>query len=227
MKKALFLFLILAQAALFGKDLQQEIHKAEIGDFVVYGYKQQTTLLRIAGHNEQELIVEEVSAQDQKVDNWQAWLSKGAPGHSSWTISHISIKDGTINSIYSVDENSYISRPVTIQFLPTLLTSPLKPITTPKYIGAEPMAGEMDFRRPWVPKIVFEGKPVEAEVEAFCLSWPTDDSELSGKSLDLYIPKNEAITYLPYWIEMNAGLNKIKITVIDSGKKLISPITTP
>lgn len=227
-KKAMLLLFLLVQTALFAKDLQQEIRKAEVGDFVVYGYKQQITLLRIASNNGKELVVEEISIQNPEKKKWQEWLSSGAPGHSSWTISALSIEKGSIDFIYSVDEKAYISKPITFQFLPTLLTVSLQPIapTERKYIGAEPMAGEMDFRRLWLPKIIFEEKEIKAQIEVFRLFWPQDDSELSGKPLDLYIPSNEAITYLPYWIEISAGLTKIKIGVIDSGKKLISPVST-
>lgn len=228
-KKAIFLCFLALQTTLFAKDLQKEIHKAEIGDFVVYAYKQQVTLLRVAEINESELAVEEISIQDPEVKNWQQWLSNGAPNHSSWTISCIDSKKGTIHSIFNVDEKAYTSTPATFQFLPILLTSSLQPIALSerKYIGPEPMAGEMDFRSLWLPKIIFEGKERKPRIGAFRFVWPDDDSELSGKRLDIYIPEDEAITYLPYWIELNAGLNKIKISVIDSGKKLTSPVSVP
>jgi hypothetical protein len=224
-RNLLFFMVLLVQATLSAKDIDQEIKKASSGDFVIYAYKQQSTLLRIAGNNGKELVVEEISSPKPEIRKWQEWLNEGAPGHSSWTISRISLDNGTIKSVYNVDERAYITTPITFPFLPTLLTTPLTLIAASekKRIGAEPLPGEMDFRPLWLPKIIFEGKELKTAVEAFRLVWPRDESELSGKTLELYFPVSEAIIYLPYWIEMNAGLNKIKICVIDAGKGLSSP----
>lgn len=223
--KILLVIVLLMQATLSAKDLKQEIRKAESGDFVVYAYKQQLTLLRVASNDGKELVVEEISAPNPEIKKWQEWLSTGAPGHSSWTVSHIAIDNGAVKSVYNVDEKAYVTTPITFPFLPTLLTTPLSPIESSarKYIGAQPLAGEVDLRRLWFPKIIFEGQAIETPIEVYRLVWPRDDSELSGKSLDLYFPTTKAISYLPYWIEMSVISGKIKISAIDSGKGLTSP----
>jgi hypothetical protein len=111
--------------------------------------------------------------------------------------------------------------------LPTLFQlspQPIEPYDR-KYVGAQPLAGEIDLRRLWLPKIVFEAKQIFPAVNAYRVRWPEDTSELSDKSIDLYFASKPALTYLPYWIEVSATIGKAKISVLDSGKNLSSPIS--
>lgn len=219
--------LLLLPIQLVAFDLKEAIKSAETGDFIVYQYKNSLVLLRIREQKAPKLVVEEVSAPQTAVTaNWQEWLTKQAPGHTSWTISQINIDSGRVESIFSVDDRGYLNANPAFQFLPTLLKLTPEPIEphNRKYIGAEPLAGEKDMRHLWLPKIIFEGKQLNVPVNAYKVKWPDDESELSNKPIDVYYVQSGALTYLPYWIEVAGALGKAKISALDSGKKLSSPI---
>lgn len=227
MYKAFCLFLLLP-LQIFALDLKQEVAKAQTGDFIVYAYKQSLVLVRIRENTPSHLVVEEISAPLSAVSSeWQLWVSKEAPGHTSWTISRINVTKGLVDSIFSVDEKKFMNSSPAFQFLPTLITLTLKPIEPAdrKYIGAQPMPGEQDFRRLWLPKIIFEHKEIFPPILAYRVQWPKDESELSGKPIDIYLAQEQALTYLPYWIEVSGGLQKAKISALDSGRNLSSPIS--
>lgn len=222
------LCLLLFPLQLLALDLKQEAAKATSGDYIVYAYKQSLVLFRIRENTPPILVVEEISAPHSAVSaNWQQWVSNNAPNHTSWTISRINMASGKVDSIFSVDEKGYLDANPAFQFLPTLFQLKLEPIEAydRKYVGPEPLAGEKDLRRLWLPKIVFEAKQIFPAVSAYRVRWPKDESELSGKPIDLYLTNNAGLTYLPYWIEVFGGLGKAKISALDSGKNLSSPIT--
>lgn len=218
-----FLFLFLLSTF----SLKQDIPTAKPGDFIVYAYKQSLVLVRIAENSGPLLVVEEISAPVSTVSgNWQEWLSKEAPGHSSWTISRINVASGKLVSIFSVDERTFLDSNPAFQFLPTLFTLDARPIdpSDQKRIGPQPLPGEKDFRQLWRPKIMFEGKQISPPIQPYRVLWPNDDSELSGKPIDIYLVREGGLTYLPYWIEVAGALGKAKISAIDSGKNLSSPV---
>lgn len=222
------LCLLLLPLQLLALDLKHEANSAQVGDFIVYAYKHSLVLFRIRENIPPVLVVEEISAPHSAVSgNWQEWISKNAPNHTSWTISRINVASGKVESIFSVDDRSYQNANPAFQFLPTLFKLSLKPIEPyeRKYVGAAPLAGEMDMRRLWLPKIMFESKQIQPDTSAYRVSWPEDESELSGKAIDLYFAGKPALTYLPYWIEVFAMLGKAKISALDSGKNLTSPVT--
>ena len=221
---------LLLPLQLLALDLKEEVKKAEKGDFIVYAYKQSVVLCLIRENTPPMLVVEEISAPlDQTQTNWQEWISKQAPGHTSWTISRINITDGNIASIFSVDARSFLNSNPAFQFLPTLISLQLHRIEPydRKYIGAAPLAGEQDLRSLWLPKIIFQGKQIFPLINAYRVRWPKDESELSGKPIDIYLVASDtsggALTYLPYWIEV-LSVAKAKISALDSGKNLSSPI---
>ncbi len=220
------LCLILLPLQLAATTLQ--IEDAKPGDFIVYGYKESLVLVRVREYKAPHLVFEEINAPKQaNSTDWQAWISKNAPGHTSWTISRIDLETHKVDSIFSVDEKMFTDSNPAFQFLPTLLTLKLEPIdrAARKRIGIEPQSGEPDVRRLWQPKIIYEGKEISPPVSAYTTKWPADDSELSGKTIDIYLVQNPALTYLPYWIEVSGGVQKAKISALDSGRNLTSPIT--
>lgn len=194
---------------------------------MVYSYKESLVLLRIRDVSPTLLIVEEISSPRQAATatNWQEWVTKEAPGHTSWTITRIAMATGKVISIFSVDQGEFLDTNPAFMFLPTLLELPLKPVEAHerKYVGAEPLEGEVDNRRLWKPKIIFEQKEIFPKIAAFRVRWPDDASELSGKPIDLYFAEDGPIPYLPYWIEVFAA-QKAKISALDSGHGLTSPV---
>lgn len=202
--------------------LKEEVPKAQKGDYIVYGYKESLVLVRVKENTPPILTIEEISAPRSCIEsNWQEWLKNNAPGHTSWTVSRINIKEDKVESVYSVDDKEYVNSNPAFQFLPTLFRLHLTPIEAidRKLIGPPPAPGEPDFRKLWLPKIVYEGKEIHPQLLAYRVRWPKDDSELSDRLIDVYIPQNGALTYFPYWIEVFAGLGKAKIMAIDSGRE--------
>ena len=250
-KRTFFFTLLLSISACllsipaFAITLLDEFSKAKEGDFAVFEQQKQITLFRIAKKTDKELIVEEVTATAKPADlNWQAWLTQGAPMHTSWTLSRFDLATGAIQSIYSYGTNEWIqtdgARDVTLTFLPTLFTLPLVVVleNDRKRIGPPPESGESDRRKLWVPKAIFQGKANLVPFYVFRVEWPKDVTELSGKVIYLYIPgsneskKNErqtdeCLNYFPYWVEVVGKISKVKLRVIDSGKNLTSPAALP
>jgi hypothetical protein len=228
MKIWLFLFIFFFQVAntfLGAFELKTRLTTAAPGDFIVYQYKSHITLVRIAKHSPNELVIEEITAPKGDY-NWQEWLNKNAPEHTSWTITTLEPTTLKTLSSYSLDEPSAVAT-TDLQFLPTLLKLQLQSIPTDeqKKIGAEPMAGEVDMRKIWHPKIMWKGKSIDIPIDAFKAMWPKDESELAGKIIEVYIPQKEALSYFPYWIEIGSGPLKAKVQAIDSGSGLSSKIS--
>ncbi|MCE5293175.1 MAG: hypothetical protein LLF94_00995 [Chlamydiales bacterium] len=221
------LCLLLLPLQLLAFDLKQDVKSAVTGDYIVYAYKNSLVLFRIRDNVDSILTVEEISAPNTShATNWQEWITKNAPGHTSWTISRINTATGKVESIFSVDERRFLNANPAFQFLPTLFQLTLMPIDKEdrKLMGPQPQAGEVDMRRLWLPKIVFEQKQITPPITPYRVRWPKDESELAGKPIDLYFAQKPAITYLPYWIEVFGGFGKAKISALDSGSGLSSPI---
>ncbi len=203
------------------------MNDAKAGDYIVYAYKESLVLVRVREHTDSHLVFEEINAPKSAAsNNWQEWVSKKAPGHTSWTISRIDLTLKKVDSIFSVDERMFLNTNPAFQFLPTLLKVDIEPIADSerKRVGIEPQAGEPDYRRLWLPKITYEGNVITPPVAAYKTKWPDDESDLSSKTIDIYLPQREALTYLPYWIEVSGGWQKAKISALDSGRGLTSPI---
>jgi hypothetical protein len=55
-------------------------------------------------------------------------------------------------------------------------------------------------------------------------TWPKDDSELSGRGIDLYFDQNQPLFPFPYWIEIGDSYNTLALRVIDSGYCSLFPL---
>jgi hypothetical protein len=219
-----FLFLPLQGFAL---TLGDEFKKAEIGDFVVFEHQKLITLLRIAEKDEKTLGIEEITAPrntiDPKTISWKDWVSKGAEHHTSWIVTNFDPQTYKVQSTISIDSHEPVDTAALFQFLPTLLNLELRnvPQDERKRIGPPPMGDEPDFRKLWLPQVVFEGKIIHPEFQVCTTKWPADGSELTGKTIYLYIPHSkECLSYFPYWVEVSGKFHNVKLRVIDSGKNL-------
>ena len=233
-----FLSLSLFISQLFATTLLDKFKNSHEGDFAVFEQQKQITLFRIAKKTDQEMVVEEVTATAQPADsNWQEWLTDGAVTHTSWTLSRFNLSTGAIESIYSYGTNEWIqadgAKEATFTFLPTLFTLPLVSVADKdrKRIGPPPEAGDQERRKLWVPKVIFQGKIETLPFHVFRVEWPKDVTELSGKTIYLYLPEDsknsDCLDYFPYWVEVIGKVSKVKLRVIDSGKNLTSPAYLP
>lgn len=227
--KYLLYLLILLPLSLFGFELKVAVKEAKSGDYMVYAHKRSILLFRVASFDAPYLVVEEISAPLEVKDetsSWQEWLNKKAPKHSSWTITRINTQTGKIASIFSVDDRKFLLQNPAFQFLPTLFQLNLKEQDSSKRkrIGPTPLAGEMDLRPLWLPRIRFDGKEMKVAINAYQVYWPKDASELSNKPIELYLAEKEAISYLPYWIEIIGPVARLTISTLDSGQNLTSPV---
>jgi len=117
-------------------------------------------------------------------------------------------------------------------FLSKLLTLRMVkiPLNEMKKAGPKPPEGVPDNRHYWTPRVVYEGSTVhDVQFEAWRTKWPRDSNELSGKSIIVYLPKDDKRypSHFPYWLEIQGMLGKAKIRIIDSGRNLKSPRKSP
>lgn len=219
----LLLFCLFFHTACFADTLADRFLNAEAGDFAVIEQGKQMTVLYIAQKKDNALTIEEISAPYREVPSWQKWLDDGALGYTSWTATTLDLSTGKVLSIFSRASGKWVKNESLFSFLPTLLKCTLTPVpqSEQKRIGPSPMAGEEERRKLWYPKIIVNGKEVANTCSVFQTKWPNDASELSNKTITLYIPQAaESLKYFPYWIQVSGKIGKVKLRVIDSGKGL-------
>ena len=231
-KLSFFIFAFLCVQASYSLEppetLKGFLEKGKEGDFIVTESMKVFTLIRIRPSDGETLVLEEISASSKNLpkEPWEEWLKKKAPGHSSWSIVEISLNDGKILECYSFSKNSLVQLSRQESLLATLLFQPLKEIPSDKQkkVGPPPAEGEADFRKPWSPPFIFEGKKVEgAKFDVRQTTWPEDGSEIGGREVTFYFDQEKKIP-LPIWIEVETSHITGKIRVIDSGKGLRSPL---
>ena len=231
-----FLFFIFSVGICFADaeinmTLREQIQKAKAGDFVVLAQGKNHVLLHINQRNDQEIFFEEITiptASIVRISNWKTWVFQGAEFHTSWILYKINLTNGNLEKAYSVTKKSWLDSSNGSWFLPKLLKLNLKLIPEEKRrkAGLAPIGDSPDFRKVWNPKMFFNGKEIiKVNFHAYKTFWPVDQSELSGKMIEVYLPAEtgEFPTYFPYWIQVTGKVGKIAVRVVDSGVDLISP----
>lgn len=211
--------------------LREQIQKAKAGDFVVLSQGKNNVLLHINHKDNHDVFIEEITipvALMNHVHNWKTWIYEGAYHHTSWILYKINLSNGNLEKAYSVTKNSWIDPSNGSWFLPTLLKLKMNEVSEEKRskVGLAPIGGSPDFREVWNPKVFFEGKEVsKVKFNAYKTSWPQDNSELSGKIIEVYLPAEKGAypSYLPYWIQVKGNIGRVAVRVIDSGVDLVSP----
>jgi hypothetical protein len=228
MWRSLFCALILP-VSLFAGTLADEFQKASLGDFVILRQPKLITCLRIADRTDSEIIIEEVTGQEEGFtsSNVGAWLQK-KPYLVSWTATCVDRKSGKVRAFFTHTGSQWMETEARLSFLPALLSLPLgpMPLDLRKRIGVPPEADEHDTRKLWLPRIVVDGKELShPEIEVFRVTIPREYEELAGRHVTLYIPRApEALSYFPYWVEVGSGIGKVKLQAIDSGRGLMEPV---
>ena len=208
------------------------LEKAKSGDYIVLEANNTITLLAIRSVNSRTLVLEEITAPSQSLKNrpasWSAWVKNNAPGHTSWSMTEIDLRDKQVLECYSFSKSAWVTLSRQESLLATLLHLPLKPIRNDqrRKIGPPPRDGETDRRAPWNPPLIFNGQKLESALfEVFEAAWPQDGSELAGKNVSLYFD-SASRSPLPYWIQVETNHATASVRAIDSGKNLISPFRT-
>jgi hypothetical protein len=234
--RSLSLFIILFFTPLCAElYLNQEFHRAEVGDYMVTHQNRSCTVMLVRAADENRLLLEEITvptkgASHAHVD-WYSWIQQGAPGHSSWVVYSLSRETGQMEASYSYSKRGWLDVSQSGQFFGTLLGLSFYdiPMERRKKLGGNPGV-RMSHRPIWQPPLVFEGSRQRGvPFAAYEALWPLDGTELAGRRVTIYLPAEEGgyPDYFPYWIEVNPGAIENKVRVVDSGKHLDSPQDLP
>ena len=206
--------------------LLQRLEKAKSGDYIVLEAGQTTTLLAIRSLDQESIVLEEISAPSnalkEKPASWAEWVKNKAPGHTSWSMTEIDLKERQILECYSFSRSAWLVQSPQESLLATLLHLPLSSMDPARRrrIGSPPLDGEADHRKIWNPPLVYNGQKLEnALFDVFEATWPQDGSDLSGKTVCLYFDRQKH-SPLPYWIQVETTHVTASIRAIDSGKNL-------
>jgi len=227
----LLLLLLCFQSLLLAEStqLREHLREAQVGDYFVILSAKTETLMLIRDKNSKLLAIEEIAVPVQRGPrsiSWREWVQKNAPGNTSWVMYDIDLDTGEMVRYYSFTKNGWYDIPEADNFISKLLNLKLTliPDDSRKRIGSKPAFG-VDPRPIWQPRLVFEGQMIpKATFTAWKTRWPRDQSDLSGKMIEVYLPTSEcsAPSYFPYWVQIEGTIGNAKIRVIDSGKGLIS-----
>lgn len=235
-KLCAFLFLAMFSVQLHSKQvLQEKFLEAERGDYVVALLNKTFTLLFIYEKQGGLITIEEASLPQNKKalvgSSWQDWLTRGAPGNICWVRYRIDANNGRLVDYYSFTKGGWLLLNQADCFITTLLTLDFTPVplNERKRVGIAPpdLPAHLDKRPFWQPPLVVESKRLsEVAFDAWKTRWPADDTFLSGKWLEVYLPSQKSPlypSYFPYWMQIKGKVGKAQVYIINSGKALASP----
>ncbi len=231
----IFIFTISLVAEISASDLllKEQFLLATPGDYIVSLHNRTFTLMHIHSGNEESLFIEEITIPTHLLKknrgfSWRGWVREGAPRHTSWIMYELSKKSGRVMELYSFSRNGWLSVNELNSLLSTLLNLSFKkiPLEMRRKLGPPPESGEKDSRKPWNPQLYFNGILLQAVAfDAFEAIWPEDRSEIAGKTIEIYLPKESKKypSYFPYCLQIKNSLESTKIRVIDAGSHIRSP----
>jgi hypothetical protein len=225
---AIMLLPLTASASLF---LKERLSQAQPGQYVVTAHRNHYTLLHIQEKDPRTLVIEEITIPAHRVPSsgfsWKQWVADEAPGHTHWVLYRVDMDMGKIVQTYSLMTHRWLSVTSQENYLPTLLSLEFThlPINRRKSITYLAEMGSAGRNIPWQPRLVKEGEIISGvSFEAWSAVWPQDQGELSGKTIEIYLPVDQDayISYFPYWLQIKGSLGKAVIRAIDSGSNLVS-----
>lgn len=211
--------------------LKDNMAQAEPGDYIVAMQNKAYTLLLIQAKNGPVLTIEEVSVPIQKIPqnmNWREWFARGASGNTCWIRYRLNLQTGQMLDAFSFTQGGWftisqadnlISKLMNLNFAPI-------PLNERKKAGSPSSLGLADRRPIWQPRLIVDGRQIPGvPFDGWRARWPRDNSELSGKMVEVYLPSDAANfqSYFPYWLEVQGVVGNAKVRVVDSGKGLNSP----
>lgn len=207
--------------------LRENIVKAQPGDYIVTNQGKNYTILLIREKVEKELIIEEVTVPacrfpGNEYNRWRNWVEEGAPGHTGWFMYDLNVESGAMKQAFSFPKNAWFQIADADNFLSGLLNLDFTfvPMQNRKHIG------QRNVRRVWQPQMIVEGQIIpDVGFSAWKAVWPKDGTDLSGKTIEIYIPEDDMRypSYFPYWLQVSGIVGKAKIRIVDSGKGIRSP----
>ncbi|MCE5318829.1 MAG: hypothetical protein LLG04_15895 [Parachlamydia sp.] len=216
--------------------LRDNLDLAKKGDYLVTAQGKMATMLHIFERTPTSLAIEEISIPLAQLpcsfQSWKQWMGIGAPGNTSWVLYVIELKSGHMLQCYSMTKKSWINVSQADNFLTTLLNLrfSLIPEWQKKKAGPPPLLGVPDRRPAWQPRMIVEGKEVGGVAfHAWRAHWPKDKTILSNKTIEVYLPQDNAKypSYFPYWLQISGVVGKAHIHIIDSGHEMASPAFLP
>lgn len=211
--------------------LRTNLERAQPGDYIVTVQNKNYTLLLVRNKEDDTISIDEITIPSKRLpesNSWRNWVEKKAPGNTCWIMYTIHLPTGAIQKTYSFTKREWVNIPQSQNFLSTLLNLQfqLVPNGERKKIGSTISAGKNDHRPLWQPPLVVEGKKIPGvSFVAWRAHWPKDGSELSGRTIEAYLPKDsdKYPSYFPYWLQISGMVGKAKVRIIDSGSKLFPP----
>lgn len=217
--------------------LREKLGLAKTGSYLVTEQNKTCTFLHINERGENYVILEEVvisAAQFARYQtSWRDWFERGAPGHTSWTLSQVNLETGTLEEIFSFPHEGWVENSEANHFISTLLNLSFNAVPDNKRrrIGLPPGYGKPDHRPLWTPILFIDGTPFkQVPFSVWKARWPGDGSELSYKVIEVYLPEEhhssdipDYPTYFPTWLEVEGKFGNAKIRVIDAGMGARSP----
>ncbi len=229
----LFYFLLFSLSAQETMILRENLSKAKPGDYIVTMQGKNYTLLLVQGKSNNILTLQEITTNENKIKKgnqypWKKWVEMGAEGSTSWVQYTLDLNNAQMQNFRSLQKSGWTDLPQRENFLTTLLNLKLQkiPLNNRKKYGLEIITGTDDPTKVWQPKMFYEGNVVEGVLfDAWKTQWPKDGSEMSGRTVEIYIPAEggKYPSYFPYWLQISGTVGKAKIRIIDSGTNLKSP----
>jgi hypothetical protein len=234
MRKYLLLLLVILPLTTWGSlVLRDNMNNAAIGDYIVTAQNKVYTMLLVTQRDGDEIQIDEITVPSSKIHqnfSWRQWVVCKAPQNSSWVRYTIDLKNASMKGMYSFTKGSAYHVDEANNFLSKLLNLQLEPVPERfrKRVGPRASPGGGDWRPFWQPSMIVDGQVVPGVTfHAYRTSWPSDGSELSGKSIEIYVPEDgkKYPAYFPYWLQVSGVVGKARVRIIDSGTNLHLPQT--
>lgn len=213
--------------------LKSRLIRGTPGDFIVAAQGENYSLLLLRSIDSKQMILEEISIEQENVDlkklSWKNWIENKAPRAVSWTALVFDLEKNSLSQCYSYLEKQWIFIDETDYFVKELFNLPLRPTrdNERKRIGPAPEGGEIDRRKLWCPQFILNGaKQKKTDFEVIRGKWPSDKTRLAGCIIELYLDPARPSFAFPYWLEVQHPHYTFKVSIIDSGTGLQSPMPT-
>jgi hypothetical protein len=222
------LFLLFAISLSAEIRLKDKVKEGKPGDYIVAEQGSHQSLLLLRAIEGNKVLFEEITipSDERKKSSlaWDEWLKNKAPGHTSWIAYEIDLEKDLLLECYSFSRQGWLLEQN--HFFTQLLSLDLEKgrDAERKKIGPPPLDGEIDRRSFWIPAKIVQGKKYRSpRFEFFVGKWPQDSSDLSGCAIETYFDLENPSFPFPYWIDIKSSHYTMRISIIDSGRDLISP----